>query len=69
MEQLTIPVRGMSCEGCVKSVTRVLSALPGVQGVQVSLAAANASLQYDPASSPRQVIAEAIRVAGFETDD
>lgn len=67
MEQLTIAVKGMSCQGCVKSVTRVLSELPGVQGVQVSLPDAAATLQHDPAQTPVAAIAEAIRNAGFET--
>ena len=30
-------VRGMHCGGCVKSVTRAVSQLPGVQAVEVSL--------------------------------
>ena len=30
METTTLKVDGMSCGGCVKSVTNVLAALPGV---------------------------------------
>jgi len=66
MERISIVVKGMSCEGCVKSVTRVLSALPGVENVQVSLAQASASLGHDPAQSSVEAIKAAIRGAGFE---
>ena len=38
METVELKVEGMDCEGCVKSVTRMLSGLPGVQKVDVSLA-------------------------------
>lgn len=39
METTTLNIRGMTCNGCVASVTRVLTALGGVGGVEVSLAA------------------------------
>lgn len=34
---VTIPVGGMSCQHCVASVVKALSALPGVAGVDVGL--------------------------------
>ena len=37
METTTIKVDGMSCGGCVKSVTGVLTALDGVAKADVSL--------------------------------
>ena len=42
MEAVELKVEGMDCEGCVKSVTRMLSGVPGVQKVDVSLAQAAA---------------------------
>lgn len=36
-ETLTIPVGGMNCGHCVKSITERLSGLPGVENVDVSL--------------------------------
>ena len=33
MENTVIKIGGMSCQGCVKNVTGVLQALPGVTGV------------------------------------
>ena len=51
METVELKVEGMDCEGCVKSVTRMLSGVPGVQQVQVSLAEASAKVTYDPAQA------------------
>ena len=42
METTTIPVKGMTCGGCVASVTRVLKGVPGVDSVVVTLNPAEA---------------------------
>ena len=42
METVELKVEGMDCDGCVKSVTRMLSGLAGVQKADVSLAQASA---------------------------
>lgn len=66
MKRLVVGVAGMSCQGCVKSVTDVLQALPGVSEVKVSLEEAEAQIGYDPQLvKPRQFKA-AIEGAGFE---
>ena len=44
MEKIEIGVGGMSCQGCVKNVTAVLKALPGVSEVKVALEAGTASI-------------------------
>ena len=49
MQEIVIGVGGMSCQGCVKNVTGVLQALPGVERVEVSLEAARATVVFDPA--------------------
>jgi copper chaperone len=69
MEVLEISVGGMSCEGCVKSVTKVLSGMPGVSEVSVSLALARARMRLDPGLSNVAAIKAAIRGAGFEAGD
>jgi len=51
METIELKVEGMDCEGCVKSVTRMLSGVPGVTAVDVSLALARAKVTYDPAKA------------------
>ncbi|MBK9219852.1 MAG: heavy-metal-associated domain-containing protein [Uliginosibacterium sp.] len=69
MEVLEIAVGGMSCEGCVKSVTKVLSSMPGVSEVSVSLALARARMRLDPRLSNVAAIKAAIQGAGFEAGD
>jgi copper chaperone len=66
MEKVQLSVRGMSCGGCVKSVTNVLSALPGVSHVEVSLEQANARVDFDPAAVSVDSMIAAVDDAGFE---
>ena len=62
----TFAVDGMTCNGCVKSVTNAISQAPGVAGVDVSLGGKRATVTYDPAAcSPAQIVA-AIVDAGFD---
>jgi len=66
LETTTIKVGGMSCGGCVKSVTGVLMALDGVAKAEVSLEQARAMIEYDAAKlSPAQLV-QAIEDAGFD---
>ena len=55
----------MSCEGCVKSVTRTLCGVPGVEEVSVA-AQANAKVTYDPACTGVAELKKAVERAGFE---
>ncbi len=66
METTTIKVGGMSCGGCVKSVTGVLTALDGVAKAEVSLERAEAVIEYDAAKLSRVQLAQAIDDAGFD---
>jgi copper chaperone len=66
MEKITIGVGGMSCQGCVKNVSGVLLALPGVSGVEVSLDAAQATIEYDPQAVAAEQFRAAIEDAGFD---
>jgi copper chaperone len=66
METVELKVEGMDCEGCVKSVTRMLSGVPGVQQVQVSLAGSNALVTYDPAQATVPAMKKAVERAGFK---
>jgi len=66
METTTLKVTGMSCGGCVKSVTNVLQGLPGVVKAEVSLEKAEAKVDFEAAQVTRAVMAQAIADAGFE---
>ncbi len=66
MENIVLKVSGMSCGGCVKSITGVLEALPGVAKAEVSLEKAEAAVSYDAARVGREQMVAAIDDAGFE---
>ncbi len=68
MEDVVIKVGGMSCQGCVKNVTGVLSALAGVDQAEVSLEAGTAHVVFDPAKVQRADLKAAIEDAGFDAD-
>jgi copper chaperone len=65
METVTINVDGMTCGGCVASVTRVLKATPGVSEANVELAAKRATVTFDPAKTSVPALKSAIDDAGY----
>lgn len=66
METLTLNIKGMTCGGCVKSVTSVLEKISGVSGVEVSLEQNRAIISYDPAKAKPAQFKAAIEDAGFD---
>lgn len=66
METTTIKVGGMSCGGCVKSITGVLTALDGVAKAEVSLEQARAVVEFDAGKVTREQLMGAIEDAGFD---
>ena len=68
MENVVIKVGGMSCQGCVKNITGVLTALPGVTAAEVSPDAAEARVAFDPQIVSRGALVGAIQDAGFDAE-
>jgi copper chaperone len=66
METTIIKVAGMSCGGCVSSVTKVLQGLPGVTSASVSLERGEATVEFESASVTREALTQAVEDAGFE---
>ena len=66
MEKVTLGISGMTCGGCVRSVTNVLSALDGVAKADVSLEKRNAVVDYDPAKVGIEQLKRSVAEAGFE---
>ncbi len=66
MTDLTLPITGMTCGGCVRSVTAVLQALPGVESVSVTLEPGQAQVRFDAAQVTPAQIQAAIEDAGFD---
>jgi copper chaperone len=65
MTKVTIPVDGMTCGGCVKSVERALAHQPGVSTAKASLEAKNVVVEFDAAHVAPAQLEQAIRKAGF----
>ncbi len=61
-----MPVKGMTCGNCARSVERKLSGVPGVTKATVNLEGASASVEYDPTLVKPDTIANAVRQLGYE---
>jgi copper chaperone len=66
MEKVEFKVEGLHCDGCVKSVTRMLSGIAGVEKVDVSLAEGKAEVSFDPAKAGLPEFKRAVERAGFK---
>ena len=66
MEVVNLKVGGMTCQGCVRSVKKVLEGVPGVEHADVSLERAEAQVRFDPATANPGLLAQAVRDAGYE---
>ena len=66
MAKTMFNVEGMSCEHCVKAITKAVGALPGVSGVAVDLSAKTVTVEHDPAAAPADQIRLEIEEQGYE---
>jgi len=48
-ERIDLPVSGMTCAACARTIERTLAATPGVERARVNLATETATVEYDPA--------------------
>jgi Cu+-exporting ATPase len=48
-ERVDLPVSGMTCAACARTIERTLAATPGVERARVNLATETATVEYDPA--------------------
>jgi copper chaperone len=66
LETVTLKVNGMTCQGCVSSVTKALQAVAGVASADVSLERAEAKISYSPREVSVERLKAAIDDAGYE---
>ena len=59
----TFTISGMSCGGCVNSLTRVLKTVPGVEPLKIEVGVAQLRLDERATS---QAVREAVARAGFQ---
>lgn len=61
----TVKIKGMSCQHCVKAVTKALGEIDGVSDVQVDLLRGEATFE-EMKPIALEVLQEHIKRAGFE---
>lgn len=66
MEAVELKVVGMTCGSCVKAATRALSAVPGVDTVEVRLDTGVAMVRGQDLSTRVQEMVAALEAAGYQ---
>src|SRR4051794_32852582 len=62
---LELPIAGMDCAGCAKTVEGAIAALPGVASAEVRLTSEKAIVRLDPARVDQATICKAVEGAGY----
>jgi Cu+-exporting ATPase len=68
IEEVTVPVKGMSCASCAMKVEVAVKALRGVKSVRVDASRGEAKLLIDLSITSLDEVREAIKGCGYETD-
>jgi copper chaperone len=66
MKTIKLNVEGMSCSHCVNAVTKGVTALGGVSGVNVDLEGKTVTVDFDEAKVTLDSIKEAIEDEGYD---
>ncbi|MDP9471372.1 MAG: cadmium-translocating P-type ATPase [Chloroflexota bacterium] len=64
-----VPIQGMDCADCTRSVQQALTQLAGVQSADVLLSAEKAVIRLDPAQVDRAAIRKAVEGAGYRVPE
>lgn len=64
-ERVDLPVSGMTCAACARSIERTLAGTPGVERARVNLATATATVEYDSARTGVRQFVGAIEDLGY----
>ncbi len=62
--EVVVPIEGMTCAGCVRSVEKALTSVPGAASASASLTNMTATVTLDREVAP-DVLADAVRKAGY----
>ena len=65
IEIAIIDVTGMHCDGCVNTITKVLTETEGVEDAKVSLEYEQAKVKFDPSKADPVKLKEAIESKGY----
>lgn len=67
MAKLEIPVKGMHCDGCERTLSRALMRLDGVLDAKADHQAERVTVHYDPATVDEQRLREQVELVGYES--
>ncbi|NWG16937.1 MAG: copper-translocating P-type ATPase [Chloroflexi bacterium] len=62
---IELPITGMTCASCVRTVERAINKMPGILSVNVNLATEKATVTYVPGSVRRADLVRAVKNAGY----
>ena len=65
LERVDLPVSGMTCAACARTIERTLAIAPGVSRANVNLATNTATVEYDPAQVQPRDFTRAIEELGY----
>lgn len=66
LETVTLDVKGMTCDGCVQTISKTMAETVGVDKCEVSLAENSASVTFDPSKTSKEKIAQTISDLGYQ---
>jgi len=64
-ERVDLPVSGMSCAACARSIENQLAATPGVAAAHVNFATSTATVEFDPRRAAVRNLVDAIEELGY----
>jgi cation transport ATPase len=65
-EEVELPIGGMTCAACARTVERQLASSPGVETASVNFATKTASVSYNPAQTRVEDLVAAVEEVGYE---
>jgi P-type Cu+ transporter len=65
-EEVELPIGGMTCAACARTVERQLAGSPGVEKASVNFATKIASVSYNPAQTRVEDLVAAVEEVGYE---
>ena len=65
LKETTLDIAGMSCAACAGRVEKALSGVRGVEEAKINLAAAKATVRYNPAIVGEPDLVKAVEKSGY----
>ena len=66
MQHITLNIDGMTCNGCVASVTKILQGVDSVASAEVSLADKRAEVAFDATKTSVDALIAAVEDGGYD---